>query len=106
MSTTTWDGILYPMRVTDFSQFGFAEEVARNAQGGRRGTAGPAGGAGRLRPAGGRLPRRASRRRLPRRASRRRLPRRASRRRLPCRASMRRRLRQGGLPEGRDDGRL
>ena len=26
------DGILYPMRVTDFSQFGFAEEVARNAQ--------------------------------------------------------------------------
>ncbi len=23
------DGILYPMRVTDFSQFGFAEELAR-----------------------------------------------------------------------------
>lgn len=25
------DGILYPMRLTDFSQFGFAEELARHA---------------------------------------------------------------------------
>jgi peptide deformylase len=26
------DGILYPMRVTDFSKFGFAEELARNPE--------------------------------------------------------------------------
>ena len=30
------DGILYPMRMTDFSQFGFTEELARAAQEGVR----------------------------------------------------------------------